>query len=169
MSLYVDTLTANFLKDFDLLKVKLIDDVEQVKKKFIDERDKNATLEAEKRTLTEKLAAKDASILLLTEGADRINNSEEKDGVIKKLKDEIVALKRKLEPLPSASTPEPGHSGHSVKRKRITTDVNQSDDYNPSTLSIRFCSISEVCKMFGSFFLVRNFCTSSPIAVLGSE
>ena len=120
MNAYIDTLMADFIIDFDLIKKRYIASMEHVKLKFIEEHEKVKQLEAEKRTLAEKLAAKDEAILLLTDGVDRINKSEEKESTIKKLEAEIVNLKRQLELSADVSTPE---SDRSLKRKRIITKV----------------------------------------------
>lgn len=120
----------------DNLKVKFVDDIENVKAKFAEQERRNAALKAENCLLTQKLVKKDKAILLLSE-----KDVEEKDTKIKKLEAEIVQLKRQLESSPGASTPEPGHSGNSLKRKRTTSDEQQGPVVpRPSALavSIRF-------------------------------
>merc|ERR1712147_447923 len=59
--------------------------------------EKNATLEAKQRELTEKLDAKETIIKVLTDGADRIANNRAKDEAIKKLQAQNSKLTRQLE------------------------------------------------------------------------
>lgn len=75
--------------------------------------EKNVTLEAKQRELTEKLDAKETIIKVLTDGADRIANNRTKDETIKKLQAQNAKLTRQLEQM---------KNDNKSKRKRKKTE-----------------------------------------------
>ena len=78
---YVDNFAAPLLAELDKMKKRLIDELEVNEKMKINQEkleeqmkievEKNLTLEAEKRALTELLATKEEVIKVLTSGANR--------------------------------------------------------------------------------------------------